>query len=532
MILTERSADRIEKWTLFPLDNSARSADEWFRSFGGILLILTLLQIVAYNYFYTTISFTNHTFPNTWIYNYPSYKTRGEGRWLADLIILAQGGSGVQSFQMICATLLQSFNGILLARFLGLDSKRCILCMASVLCMFPAFLDYYSYTADHVTFVLGDTFALLGVQAFRKSRMILSRIGLTSLCFLLAIASYQPKVALVSFLALCAVLLRCVKTQAAEMKAVLVRRIICDAIAMFLAMAAALAVYWLTVQFVKTIDLGARTHLNSPREVISEMLAAYPKFLNYCFGGMAGVPRQLRFIPALGIGLGVVVVVRESWRRNKAACFIVLCILALMPISLRAAFVINSQSWEDMGRIVSVNGYCLVCFLGYGLRTGMLRGVTTVVALVCLYFFTVLATQESNAAAFKTAYDMNLINRIVARAETAVGQRNDSEPRALVVVGEYAQFDRAHYVRCPDAAKIAQIQTNAFTSYRQPEILNFYMGRKAFRQPTADELKRAVNSTRDRPAWPSADSVYLCDDILVVVLEFYRPGMSLTWSTD
>ncbi|MCX5949124.1 MAG: hypothetical protein NTY67_13430 [Cyanobacteria bacterium] len=86
----------------------------------GMLAALVLLQVVAYGYLFTVPIFSDHTFPNSWLYPYPSFKTDGEGRWLADLVIMLQGGSGVPSVQMAGAAMLQACNAILFSSLLGL----------------------------------------------------------------------------------------------------------------------------------------------------------------------------------------------------------------------------------------------------------------------------------------------------------------------------------------------------------------------------------------------------------------------------
>jgi hypothetical protein len=529
--LIDRILDNIKYRICRWLNPACKTADEWVGQYRGIFLILMLLQITAYSYFYTTITFSNHTFPNIWLYQYPSFKTRGEGRWLADLIILAQGGSGVQSFQMICATALQAFNGILLAQFLGLREKRTILCIAAVLCMYPAFLDYYSFSVDHITFVLGDSFALLGALSFVKNRTFWGRIVGASSLFLLAIAAYQPKIALVSFLASSALLLRFTKTHETTAEISPMREAIIDTMAMAVTFSLALGLYWLTTKIVITLDLGNRVHLNTPSEVIGEIIASYPKTLTYFTTRSAGIPHSLQFLPAIGIVLGVTVVLREAWQKGAPIFFMALVILALMPITLRACYVTNNLSWQDTGRIVSANGYFLVFFLGYGLRVKILRGFSAAAAVICLYFFIILATQESNAAAFKTMYDINIINRIAARAEMVLGAPTESQ-WALVVAGHYPDFNRTQYVRYPNETSTAHIQSFAFEVYRQSKILNFFIGRNVFRQPTKDELNRAIESMRNKKPWPSSESVYVLNNILIVLLEPYRPDMPVTWAKD
>jgi uncharacterized RDD family membrane protein YckC len=101
---------------------------EWLRRRWAELCALCALQFACYTYFLTIPLLSNHTFPNVWIYNYPSWKTASEGRWFADLIILFQGSSGVQSFQFFCVVILQAVNGLLLADLLRINKQKTASC--------------------------------------------------------------------------------------------------------------------------------------------------------------------------------------------------------------------------------------------------------------------------------------------------------------------------------------------------------------------------------------------------------------------
>ena len=70
----------------------------WAERNKAVFAILMLLQIAAYSYFYTSIILTNHTFPEVWLYPFPSWMTLALGRWMEDITLQAQGGSGVQPF--------------------------------------------------------------------------------------------------------------------------------------------------------------------------------------------------------------------------------------------------------------------------------------------------------------------------------------------------------------------------------------------------------------------------------------------------
>ncbi len=87
-------------------------------------------------------------------------------------------------------------------------------------------------------------------------------------------------------------------------------------------------------------------------------------------------------------------------------------LLLLIPVILRAPYIINRRSWEGAGRIVSANGYALLFFLCCAAQVDSLKRVVLAILTVFLYFFIVVGTQESNAAALKTVYDLSAINRI------------------------------------------------------------------------------------------------------------------------
>ena len=76
------------------IENLGKGSDtlrRWIGTNRETLAGLMILQILAYSYFFTTVVFTDHTIPNTWLYDYATFKTRLEGRWLVDLIIAADG---------------------------------------------------------------------------------------------------------------------------------------------------------------------------------------------------------------------------------------------------------------------------------------------------------------------------------------------------------------------------------------------------------------------------------------------------------
>src|SRR5262249_35681269 len=129
------------------------------------------------------------------------------GRWFNDLVIWLQGGSGVQPFQMAVSVVLQALNGILFARFLGLEKRLDVMLAAASLCLYPALLDTYSFASEPINFAIGDTFALLGILYCANTARSAKNAAVSGILFVLSLASYPPKIALVGLLCICYVAL-------------------------------------------------------------------------------------------------------------------------------------------------------------------------------------------------------------------------------------------------------------------------------------------------------------------------------------
>src|SRR5262249_10884975 len=229
---------------------------------------------------------------------------------------------------------------------------------------------------------------------------------------------------------------------------------------------------------------------------------------------------------ALGIALGSFALLYRAHRRHIAAIVMVAGLLLLIPITIRSAFIVNKYSWEGTGRIVFVNGYALVFFVSCALQTPRLRTFVRGLLWIFLYCLVIVATQESNAAAVKTVYDLNMINRIASRIETVVEDLYQTQ-HALVMVGRYPAFPHCRYVRNPNSNNQAHMRTFAFPAPRQPWILNYFFGRDVVVRPTPEQVKAAVASAEGRRPWPAKESVYTLDDVIVVVME-NSPGKSPT----
>ena len=175
-----------------------------------------------------------------------------------------------------------------------------------------------------------------------------------------------------------------------------------------------------------------------------------------------------------------------------AAVIVVVVVLLVIPIVLRGSYIINKYSWENVGRMVSANGYALLFFLSLALQVKWMKKLVVGLLVVFLYLFVVVGTQESNAAAIKTIYDLSFINRIVSRIES-VAEDLHQKKYALVVAGHYPDFPRSRYVKSSNRSNQPHVRTFAFEVYRQPEILNYFFGRNVLIRPTPAQLARRLS---------------------------------------
>lgn len=482
------------------------------------------VTFIVYIYLFTTVILTNHTFPNSWIYPYPSFKTTSEGRWFADLVIYLFGGSGVQSFQMFVAVALQVVNGIIFAELLSVKSRVQIFLFMILLSLYPAFLDYYSFSVDHITFALGDTLALSGFLALARIKRRWVALIASMVPFVLCLASYQPKIALLAILLLVhALLLVMHPPEGIGIKGVL-RRI---GLACF-ALAISICVYYASIKITCNFDLGIRTQQNSIVESMRQLLASYRQFIYYFYSRSDYLPSLLRFLPLGAIALGIIGVYMRCRHRGMAAVLIATILLGLMPIALRSSYIINSVTWQYSGRINFPGAYVLVFFLAVAALITRFRLPVLLTTGVFVYFSLIVATQESNHAYFKTIFDLGKLNRIVSRIETVVPDLY-ARSRPVVVIG-HLRMENQRFKRFTNAGNYSQFNTESFQVYRQVEILNFLLGRDVFVYPTNEQRDAAFASAQSKQPWPADESVSLENGVVTVLLEEAKTGVPVTWT--
>jgi len=517
------SRDNLGQFVKVSIDN----LNAWHEKNKTVFWATYVVTLIAYSYIFTSIGFTNHTFPQAWIYSYPSYRTTTEGRWFSDLLLWLLGGTGVQSSQMYISVGLHIINAIIIAEMFGADGRLATLFAAIFLSVYPANLDRYSFPGSQIMFITADTFAVLAVLILNRQKTAWKALAGAIPLIVLCLATYQPAIALASFLILAHCVLLVLRTQDDNSRSAYIfplgRLVTAGA-----AMAMGMAFYYATVRMTVNLNTHIRTHVNSLSEIADQVLGSFPAFVKYFTIGSDYLPGSLQWLPLIVILFGAVSLIFVSWRIRLPSFLSVIFLVGLMPIALRSAYVINSQSFADAGRIVYPYGFALLFFLTAIGRIKRFRIIWYSVILLLIYFCLVLATQETNKAYLKMIFDTNKINRIAARIENVVPDLYAGK-RPLVIVGNLSMND-GNYKNYPNTGNRAELNEETFIAYRQTEILNFYFGRDVLDSPTIEQRKSAIPGMGGRRPWPAPESIYVTDNIVVVLLEEYKPGVPITWS--
>jgi hypothetical protein len=242
------------------------------------------------------------------------------------------------------------------------------------------------------------------------------------------------------------------------------------------------------------------------------------------------LPHVLKYVPALAILLGIAALAWQAYRVQKGLALAALTLVAFFPVALQLSYIINELTWPNAGRILAPHAYFLLFFLTSAWSLPSFRPVATLLVTVLVYYFCIVGTQETNAAALKTIFDLGKINRVVTRLESVIPDLYQRQ-LPVVVVGELVvtkeQTERLK--RYPNDLYRAYVITETFVAYRQVELLNFFLGRDAVTGPTQTQSDAALVSQQGRRPWPAPESVYEQDGVIVIILESYGPDVPVTW---
>ena len=121
-----------------------------------------------------------------------------------------------------------------------------------------------------------------------------------------------------------------------------------------------------------------------------------------------------------------------------------------------------------------------------------------------------------------------MINRFAVQLEKYAAAGNYS----LLVVGDPPSFPLRQYVKYPPRFNTAHVFTPTFVNYRQIEMINFMLGKGVFHNPSMAQVASAILLLESKQPWPSPECIFQINDMVVLLLEKYKPGIRMTLASD
>lgn len=511
------------------LDSVLAAAKAALRRDRSSIALVFALGVLAHGYLFATYIFTNHTLANVTPQPWPSYRS-WEGRWVADLIYLLQGGAGIPLLQQCMASLIQVGNGIAFARMTGAKAPAEIVLGASLVTLHPFILDYYGYAGDHLPFVIGDAL-ILGALALAQRGWggLLAAVLLVSA----ALGIYQAKIALLATVALLLCLVWLLSIAAGEMNW---REGLRRARALALAATLGCVVYLVQLRLMTSLMPGPETQhfaLRLQTNGVAEAIAMVPLIFGNMrlrlFAEYAVYGRQFAGLPGLVGALFLLrcgyVLARSKARSRLGLALLLAALVLLVPLAIYAAFLVSQNSYWHSSRFHVGQAYLLafmVMLLGRG-SAGLPRKLWVACGAALVGWFVILDARTLHGALLDRMQEMAIVERVLARVE-----RDPNYPGATHPLAIFGSTPRTWPALIappwrPGFAHVNFIEP-AFIFYRQAELLNFLAGREAFSYPSPAQLAEARRHAEAMPAWPAEGSMKILENGTVVVVLAPRRG--------
>lgn len=495
-----------------------------------VFFIVFTINLLAYGYLFFDYIYTNHTFPNIYQQNWPSYRTF-EGRWMADIIYMMFGGSGIPFLNLTLAVVFQIFNGILFAKVINKVDNISVLISAIIISLHPFILDYYGFGGDHLIFVLGDTFALLAVYI---NKYKLKGIVLSVILIILSLSCYQPKISLISTLFVIYILNNLASWNGkGDTILSLTREIGLSCLTILLGAFLYFIIYKIQVLFFyvpNSEHFLKRNYINNWNEILVAtklILANITQRLFFEDSFVFPYSRQfLGVIVLLSVTLIMFHICKISENiklRYPAIAYTIFSIISL-PIAAYASFIISKNSYWDSGRFFVVFPYITAFFLliiySYAKSTKS-QLILLIVACLYAYNFVITNAKSTHFAYIRTIHEFQFVNRIVTRIENLISDKNTNKYQ-LVIFGDIPEVPQL--IAKHKKSISSNIEKKGVIFYRQVEYLNYILGKNILHYPTKKSVYSARNYAEKHDVWPSKESVALVNNVIIVILQ--KPSKS------
>lgn len=519
------------------VENDIRAACQkgtaFLQQHSATFFIVLIINLLAQGYLFVEYIFNNHTLPLVLMQPWPGHRI-WEGRWTAEVIYHLQGGSGIPLLHQSLATAIQICNGIYFATRLRPTSRAEVVIGATIISIHPYILDYYSYVGDHLVFVLGDSLILLAFGLATRSRRwpsLLAAVVLVSL----AIATYQPKISILATIVALFTLTWFAQPRDWQPK---LRDLILPPLVLALTFLAGIILYYIQFKalfyFWPNSYTPLRLYTNGLNDIIGVIPEIYRNFSDHILSESYVFPAPIRWIQAAILGSFICLYAASVWRnihdiRIRLLVYAISIFLILtLPLYIYSSFLVSKNSYWLFFRFYIAYSYLLAFLLIHLIKLSpylQLRRIFCLLSALVIIRFVVLDARILHYAYLDRVQELSIVTRALDRLERDTRYASAS-PHALVVFG---LTPRAWPRDLSPGMPVANNQIPAFHFFRQPELLNFYTGREAFRYPTAAEIETARAYALTQAPWPAPGSVtFLEGGLAVIVFEVPTSATSTT----
>lgn len=492
----------------------------------GIFYLSYFVAILSYSYIFFGSVYNNHDLPNSYYTAYPSFTTTMEGRFIGDILYQLQGGSAIPTLNMAIAVAIQIFNGILASKCLGITSYWAKLCLTTIITIHPAITDYYSWGGVSVNFCLADTFSILAVY-------YCSRYGLTNslasiICIVFCAATYQPKVSIIATIGslfLVSKLLSSTNNNDLKNIFIFAGKFI------FIVIISGLIYYVILVntiaEEVGITSNSGRLHVNSIAEFIPSITNSIEYTQSYFFSKQNFIHPNDYYIPFGTTVFFILISLSSFFNKNICTKQIIIYfvlfffMLFMLLFSMNLVFLITTKAYSTDGRFFGSYAYVLAFFISYLIdnESKIISLLFKSIYIAISVFFIFDNAQYSYRGYMQNKFEYSFVTRIAMRVENIIQPQKKYK---LVVLGNLpwdsirSKLSRKNNIQFRKV--IANYDQPGFIHYRRVEYLNFIMGNDIFISPDIKDIAIAKTHALSINNWPSTDSVFIIDDILVVVL--------------
>jgi hypothetical protein len=506
----------------------------------GIIFIFTI-NLICYFYLFSEHIFTNHTIPEIFFTPMPSNVTFYYGRWMSDFITTLFGGVGIQPVSMFISTIVIIVNAFLLIKIFKINNWKWFIITGLILTLAPERFDIVTFSSVMHVHAIADLFVLVGAYFLLNYQSVLQKIVIPTIMFLFAIACTQIKLPLILLMIAVGLLLKWIYFDKKE--SLTTRNLLIDVGIAILTVILSSGIYYITYKSLtipKSANFLRHDYRNGIKEMAFQIIGSYKNFYCYYTNANSYLPRFLSVIPLIIICISIGSLTHKFFKKNWLIVIFSTLILLSLPVILNSVYIIDSQSGQGGRFLMHYSYFLLICILFTAKYIKLLptikelwsKRVLVLMAVILIYFTAILSLQRTNYYFHKGKQEELVIQRVLSRIESKVPNLYSQHYNLIVFGYPTIQNSDQFIMKNTQNAPKAHFSSHFFEIYRQPQILNYFLGNYTFVYPNKSDYELIMPLVESMEPWPSENSIIVKDNVVVITFEKFHKDIEQTWTEE